>query len=146
MKKLLLAAIAAIAVSTTAQAQDGPYPFTCEEDIGRTSYQAGFNQELERLGRGVDTARSVIFHLIERWDASWMMEQCANGGVGGDFGCMHDRRDWAAIEASIPANLFTMSDVQRREMISELARSGPSRIQATIFCNRNGVRNSLRNH
>ena len=132
--------VSGILLSTPAAAQTNPGAFRCPIDDEVFFWFEPFEEQLEALSHNRGTEQLVL-EIVDNWDARWITEQCerAARGESADFGCLHDRRDWAAIEAAIPANIESFSNREANQYTSVLRSDEYDRREAFWRCHDLGV-------
>ena len=141
-----LCTVTAIAVLTgtlstaAAMAQTNPGAFRCPVDDEVFLWFEPFQDQLDAL---TDSRRAelIVIETVNDWDARYIVEQCerAARGESADFGCLHDRRDWGAIQGMLPANLNSMNMDEENAHLSVLRNNEYNRNDAFWHCHDLGV-------
>ncbi len=90
------------------------------------------------------TMRRILEYQAFNWEDRRMRLICkaTSEGKQGDFSCMDGHRDWDAIKASIPKELFGRDNLKLRpDMLAlqeQRAKQNP-REQAFVYCEKLGV-------
>ena len=109
------------------------YPFKSQE--ARTAFK--------QLAHNI-TMRRILEYQAFNWEDRRMRQICkaASEGKQGDFSCMDGRRDWEAIKASVPKELFGRDNLKLRpDMLAlqeQRAKQNP-REQVFVYCEGLGV-------
>lgn len=109
----------------TAVAQDG---FACRYGDSDTSIIAD---------RASNFGMQMILGIYRnRWDAIVIRQECeayANGQPH-TIDCLDGRRDWDAIEASVPDDYYGMSTSQLSQFVVQERNAGDDRSEALEYC------------
>ena len=88
--------------------------------------------------------RQIIFFLASKWENEEIKRQCdaAASGTKIDQSCLEGKRDWAAIEATIPEGLAGKSNKEIRPFMLEISNQKhhtTGRKEALSYCANLGV-------
>jgi hypothetical protein len=88
--------------------------------------------------------RQIIFFLASKWENEEIKRQCdaAANGATIDQSCLEGKRDWAAIEATIPEDLAGKSNKEIRPFMLEISNQKhhtTGRKEALSYCANLGV-------
>ena len=80
--------------------------------------------------------RNIVLEYMHRWDAQEMRASCEAFAAGqpAEISCLHGRRDWTAIQNSIPSDLFGMSALNQREHMLSIQAEGDGLKEALDYC------------
>lgn len=119
--------VALILPGAGAQAQGGSW--VCQGTNDRD------DDELDELAANIGMRR-VLEEYRDRWDAAHVRAQCEAfaGGEPYDIRCLNDRRDWDAIRAMVPDELFGMSNGELRPHYLALQEEDDGYTAALAYC------------
>ncbi|OWJ74423.1 MULTISPECIES: hypothetical protein [Haematobacter] len=136
MKTALIAAFATITtlnVTGAAQAKDLP-KWVCDGG------GSGEPQKIREFAHNNGMV-NVLSHYRDRWDADFAREQCdaAAAGESAYIGCMIGHRDWDAIAAMVPSELWGLDNKGIRPHLLKLQDEGTGYRDALNHCRELGV-------
>ena len=139
LKTPLLIASTLIALITPASA-DHCENFHCS---GLPFTEGPGKEAVERLAHN-NGMRQILFFLASKWENEEIRRQCdaAASGQTIDQSCFEGRRDWAAIEATIPEGLIGKSNKEIRPTMLAISKQGhhtTGRKEALSYCVKLGV-------
>lgn len=88
--------------------------------------------------------RQIIFFLASKWENEEIKRQCDAAATGAkiDQSCLEGKRDWAAIEATMPKGLAGKSNKEIRPFMLEISNQQhhtTGRKEALSYCANLGV-------
>lgn len=124
---IMLAAIAAAALTTASGAQAAGGSFVCE--------RSPTVEVVEKVG-GSFGLQNIVNEYRVRWDAAEARRQCEAYAAGQPYqiGCLNGRRDWTAILASVPQDYFGQSNKALAATYREEMRKGNGFKEAMEYC------------
>lgn len=132
-----IATIAAIAIAITASVTTPtmatePGSWKCERPA---VLDPTANAGLEAISTK-PSMRNIVIEYMRRWDAQEMRTSCQAFAAGqpAEISCLHGRRDWTAIQNSIPSDLFGMSALNQREHMLSIQAEGDGLKEALDYC------------
>lgn len=130
---MMAAALAMALAGLTAQAQEEG-SWVCHDTIDRD------DEELEALSPNIGMRR-VLQEYRNRWDTAHVRAQCEAFAAGEphDIHCLNDRRDWDAIVAMVPGELFGMSNGDLRPHYLALQEDDDGYAGALAYCREVGA-------
>lgn len=116
-----------MAVPSAATAQAGSW--ACGGSVD------GDHDEMKEIATNISMYR-ILEEYRDRWDAEHKRAQCEAYAAGQphDIRCLNDRRDWAAIKAMVPDELFGMSTKELRPFFIDLNESDDGHQAAIDYC------------
>lgn len=93
------------------------------------------DDELDELSPNIGMRRVLEEHR-DRWDATYIRAQCEAFAAGEphDIRCLNDRRNWDAIQAMVPDELFGMSNGDLRPHYLALQAEDDGYSDALAYC------------
>ena len=131
---------AALLVGGSGARAEGEYggEWTC---VKQPVFHEAVNAALDEISAGNIGLRNVAFEYMRRWDVEEMRRQCAAFAAGEPYeiSCLNGRRDWGAIKAMIPEDLFGLSPGAIRPHYLALQEEDAGQADAYAFCREVGA-------
>ena len=136
MRKTVLAvALAALAAGPAAAEQKDHNSWACEENAPRFE-----RKTIAEIAQN-KTMHVIIEQYMAQWDATHIRKQCEAFARGEphSISCLNGRRDWDAIEASVPKDYFRMDREALRPILSAAREKRDLRNDAIDYCREVGA-------
>lgn len=140
MRKVLMSTVAVVvtvASGQTAGAQERSGSWACER---MAAVVPSDKAHIDRLSHNKEM-NVIVKAYMTKWDSEHIRSQCeafANGQPH-TIGCLNGRRDWVAIEASIPSEYFHMDRSTLRPFMQEVRDQGYSVSNSVEYCRQVGA-------
>lgn len=119
-----------LAAAPGAQAQEEGW--ACEKPA---AFDPGVKQHIARLAHNREM-EVIVKEYMARWDAQYIRAQCEAfaSGLPHSIICLNGRRDWAEIEAAIPAEYSQLDRKALRPFMRKERDTPSGRREAVMFC------------
>lgn len=138
MRKLIIAVTAAaLAAGFSGAAEAQERSFACERMAPVVPSEKA---HIDRLSHNREM-NVIVKEYMTKWDSEKIRSECeafANG-MPHSISCLNGRRDWAAIEASIPTEYFRMDRDTLRPLMNEVRARRYSVSEAVNYCRQVGA-------
>jgi len=140
MRKVLMSAVAVVvtvASGHTAVAQERSGSWACER---MAAVVPSDKAHIDKLSHNREM-NVIVKAYMTKWDSEHIRSQCVAFAKGQPYtiGCLNGRRDWAAIETSIPREYFQMDRAALRPFMQKVRDQRYSVSKSVEYCRQVGA-------